>query len=403
MRQVVWVLTTVMMSVWPMLAVSAADVDTSEIAVSAKRVFAEVEIKRPIVVTHAGDGSNRLFVASQLGKLYVLPKGDDADEATLFLDQQPKVTYKDNENEEGLLGFAFHPKYKENGQFFLYYITTDAPHTSVVSRFTVSKTDPNKADPASEQELLRIPQPYWNHKGGTICFGPDGYLYIGLGDGGSKNDPHGNGQNLGALLGKILRIDVDHHDAGKKYAVPKDNPFVGKAGAQPEIYASGIRNVWRMSFDRETGALWIADVGQDLWEEINLGVKGGNYGWSVRESMHKFGPNGSDAKPELIDPIWEYPHDVKNATVGGQWGKSITGGNVYRGKSLPQLRGYYVYADYVTGGVWGLKYDAAKKAVVENRSISTTKLPVMSFGEDESGEQYFTTPIGAIFKLVAKP
>ncbi len=402
MRRVAGWLAAVYLSVWPMLAVSAAEVDTSEIAVTAKRVFGDVEIKRPIVVTHAGDGSGRLFVASQLGKLFVLPKGDDADEATLFLDQQPKVTFKDNENEEGLLGFAFHPKYKENGQFFLYYITTDAPHTSVVSRFTVSKTDPNKADPASEVELLRIPQKYWNHKGGTICFGPDGYLYIGLGDGGFKNDPDSNGQNLGTLLGSILRIDIDRQDAGKKYGIPKDNPFVGKAGALPEIYAYGVRNVWRMSFDRETGTMWIADVGQDLWEEINIGVKGGNYGWSIRESKHKFGPNGSDAKPELIDPIWEYPHDVKNATVGSQWGKSITGGHVYRGKALPQLRGYYVYADYVTGGMWGLKYDAAKKVVVENRSIPTSKLPVMSFGEDEAGEQYFTTPIGAIFKLVGK-
>src|SRR5690606_38635337 len=175
-----------------------------------------------------------------------------------------------------------------NGQFFVYYTTRDAAHTSVISRFRVSKDDPNKADPDSEEELLRIPQPFWNHNGGNIIFGPDGYLYIGLGDGGSANDPMKNGQNLKTLLGKILRIDVDRTEGDKKYAIPKDNPFVGKENARPEIYAYGIRDIWGISFDEETGLLWAADVGQNLWEEIDLIVKGGTYGWNLREGFHKF-------------------------------------------------------------------------------------------------------------------
>jgi glucose/arabinose dehydrogenase len=259
----------------------------------------------------------------------------------------------------------------------------------VISRFKVSKDDPNKADPASEEELLRVEHPYWNHKGGTICFGPDGYLYITLGDGGAGNDPHNNGQNLQTLLGKVLRIDVDKKDGGLKYGIPKDNPFIGKLAnnkpiALPEIYCYGLRNVWRMSFDRQTGQFWIADVGQNLWEEINLGVKGGNYGWNLREAKHEFAPNSlSGPSAALIEPIWEYHHDI---------GKSITGGNVYRGKKHPELVGHYLYADYVSGKIWALKYDEAKKAVVANRSIpyAGPNLPIISFGEDEAGEVYFT-------------
>ena len=376
----------------------AAEVDTSTIKVGLRRVFPEVQIKRPIVVTHANDGSDRIFIASQLGKIHVLENDEEADESTLFLDIQKQVVYIDKKNEEGLLGMAFHPDYRKNGQFFVYYTTTTAPHVSVISRFRVSKDDPNKADPDFEEEILRIPQPYWNHNGGRICFGPDGYLYIGLGDGGSGNDPHGNGQNLKTWLGSILRIDVDRKDGGRGYAIPADNPFVGRKGAKPEIYAYGIRNAWGMGFDQETGLLWAADVGQKLWEEINIIRKGGNYGWSVREGLHKFGPNGVGPRKDLIEPIWEYPHEEKQGTVGGQFGKSITGGRVYRGKSLPHLNGYFVYADYVTGKVYALKYDG--KTVTENRSICSSNLPVMVFGEDAQGELYYTTPIGAIFKLV---
>ncbi len=350
------------------------------------------EIARPIDITHAGDGSGRLFVASQLGNVYSIAKAADDAEPQVFMEFQPHVSYKDNENEEGLLGMAFHPKFKENGQFFLFYTKKNAPpHTSVISRFRVSSADANKADPATEEELLRVPQPYWNHNGGTLAFGPDGKLYIALGDGGAFNDPHGNGQNLGTLNGSILRIDVDAKDEGLAYAVPKDNPFVGEKGACPEIWAYGIRNIWRLSFDDKTGALWAADVGQDIWEEINLIERGGNYGWNLREGMHKFRANGSGPDPKYIEPIWEYHHDL---------GRSITGGHVYRGKAVPALAGKYVYADYIRGTVWALDYDAATKKVKSNREISGNVAPVVSFGEDEAGELYFTTTGNRFFRFV---
>lgn len=337
---------------------------------------------RPIVLTNAADGSNRIFVGEQKGVIYAFDNNPAVTKSTVFLDIFDRVVYKDTENEEGLLGFAFHPQYKKNGELFVYYTSKKtAPHTSVISRFKVSPDNPQVALPASEEVLLEIPQPFWNHNGGTLAFGPDGYLYIGLGDGGAGNDPLENAQNMNTLLGSILRIDVDHHDAGKKYAIPKDNPFVGKANAQPEIYAYGLRNIWRMSFDRKTGTLWCADVGQNLWEEINLITKGGNYGWNLREGMHPFGLKASGPRADLVEPIWEYDHQV---------GASITGGVVYRGKKLPELVGKYIYADYVTGKVWALKYDEAARKVISNEAIPTDKLPIISFGEDEEGEVYFT-------------
>ena len=337
---------------------------------------------RPIVLTNAADGSNRVFVASQLGQIFAFDNKSDVTQSKVFLDIRDRVEYKDNENEKGLLGLAFHPRFKKNGELFIYYTPKKAaPNTSVVSRFKVSPDNPQIALPASEEILIEIPQPFWNHKGGTVAFGPDGYLYIGLGDGGAGNDPFENGQNVNALLGSILRIDVDHHDSGKKYSIPKDNPFVGKPHARPEIYAKGLRNIWRMSFDRQTGTLWCADVGQNLWEEINLITKGGNYGWNLREAQHPFGLKASGPRADLIEPIWEYDHQV---------GASITGGVVYRGKKLPELVGKYLYADYVTGKVWALKYDEAAKKVVTNEAIPTNKLPIITFGEDEQGEVYFT-------------
>ena len=355
------------------------------------RAFPDVRFNRPIVLTHAGDGSDRLYVASQLGTIHVFQNKPDLKEADLqvFMDIEDRVRYFDKENEEGLLGMAFHPKFKENGHFFIYYTTKATPHTSVISRFTAQKGNPLKADPASEVELMRIPQPYWNHNGGGLAFGPDGFLYIALGDGGFKDDPHGHGQNLETLLGSILRIDVDHHDQGKKYAIPKDNPFVGKGKALPEIYAYGFRNVWGMAFDSATGVLWAADVGQDIWEEIDLVVKGGNYGWNLREAKHKF-KNGADPRPDLIEPIWEYHHDV---------GKSITGGFVYRGKKHKELVGCYLYADYVSGKVWALKYDYEKKTVVANYALQDAKMPIISFGADAQGEAYLTDSFGQIWTI----
>lgn len=379
-----------------------ADVTEKALPVSATRAFENLVFDRPIVVTHANDGSNRVFVAEQEGIIKVFPNDPDVEEATVFLDIDARCSYRDNQNEEGLLGFAFHPNYKKNGELFVYYTSASDEHTSIISRFKVSKDSPNRADADSEEEIMRIPQPFWNHNGGTIAFGPDGFLYIALGDGGSGNDPEGNGQNLRTLLGSILRIDVDSPPQGKAYAIPPDNPFIGrevvvnrrgdKAPARPEIYAYGLRNVWRMAFDRENGTLWAADVGQNLWEEINIISKGGNYGWNVREATHWFRPDGNDRKSdEMIDPVWEYHHDI---------GKSITGGSVYRGREVPELVGKYVYADYVTGLLWALEHDGTR--TVANYTLSGVdgnKLPVMSFGEDEAGEIYFTTTFGQLYKF----
>jgi quinoprotein glucose dehydrogenase len=394
-------------------SVSAADgVDTSPLPLKTVRAFPNLKPRRPVAITHAGDGSNRLFVVSEHGQILFWKNNQDAVEVETFLDIEYKVDYMDKENEEGLLGLAFHPKYQDNGELFIYYTIKDPPHTSVISRLKRSKSDPNKADPQSEEVILTIPQPYWNHNGGNLLFGPDGYLYIGLGDGGSANDPHNNGQKLSTLLGKILRIDVDRRDPGKAYAIPQDNPFVGQRDARPEIYALGVRNIWGLAFDPQTKLLWAADVGQNLWEEVNLIDKGGNYGWSVREAFHKFDKSepkvttktGPGRTPDLqnrrdpngerqfIDPIWEYHHDTD--------GKSITGGVVYRGKRLPQLVGYYVYADYVSGKIWGLKYDEKAKKVVANRPIAGPEgfnIPCMCIGEDEAGEVYLGDSFGQLW------
>ncbi|MCC6494069.1 MAG: PQQ-dependent sugar dehydrogenase [Pirellulales bacterium] len=349
---------------------------------------------RPIIITGAGDGTNRIFVATQPGMIYVFPNDPAADEIRLFIDLRDRIHYRvPQENEEGFLGLAFHPKFKENGEFFVYYTSAynnEADRHSVISRFRVSNDDPSRADPASEEIILTIPQPYWNHNGGTIVFGPDGYLYVGLGDGGSGGDPHGNGQNLSTLLGSILRIDVDRRDPGLNYAIPQDNPFVGRSGARPEIWAYGIRNVWRIAFDRQTGVLWAGDVGQDTWEEIDIITRGGNYGWNLREGMHPFGDRGSDPRPDLIEPIWEYHHDV---------GKSITGGNVYRGQAVPELNGAYLYADWVGGQVWALWYDFDAQRVTANRPVVKKGAPVMTFGEDDAGELYYATQEGGLWKF----
>jgi glucose/arabinose dehydrogenase len=334
---------------------------------------------RPIVLTHAGDGSNRIFVADQQGVVYVFPNDPKATRTKIFLDLRDRVLFDDKSSEEGFLGMAFHPKYRENGEIYVFYTTRKPKFTNVLSRFKVRKDDPDRADPASEEELLRVTRPFANHNGGAVCFGPDGMLYLPLGDGGSGNDPFDNGQHVNTLLGKIIRLDVDHKGGGKPYASPKDNPLVGRAGARPEIWAYGLRNVWRMSFDRKTGQLWAADVGQNLFEEIDLIQRGGNYGWNRREGLHPFGAKGTGPRMDFLEPIWEYDHDV---------GKCIIGGYVYCGDRLSELQGYYIYGDYVTAKLWALRYDEAKGRVVANRPIPDRGKAMFSFGEDEKGEVY---------------
>jgi glucose/arabinose dehydrogenase len=380
----------------------AADIDTTPLNVRVVNAFPKIkwtgwdfgedsgmlQAIRPILLTHANDKSGRIFVPTQQGVIHILDKGAETTDTKIFLDLTKKVSYSDKSNEEGFLGMAFHPKYAENGQFFVYYTNTAQKHQNIIARYRVSKSDPNVADPDSEEILLTLDKPFWNHDGGTIVFGPDGYLYVAVGDGGLANDPYKNGQNLNTLLGKILRLDVDKKGKDTPYAIPADNPFAGQEGKRGEIWAYGLRNVWRMAFDPATKVLWAGDVGQDVWEEIDLIVKGGNYGWNPREGLHQFVRKGGKAAESatpagMIDPIFEYHHDV---------GKSITGGLVYRGKQVPDLVGSYLYADYVSGKVWALRYDEAQHKVTANREIATPKpILTMSFGEDGDGEAYFMT------------
>ena len=344
----------------------------------------KVRALRPLVLTHANDGTNRIFVGTQRGVIHVFENDPKVKKTNVVLDLSKRIRdWKGpGSNEEGLLGLAFHPDFKNNREFFVCYSTQQEPRGSKISRFRISEDNPNKAVDA-EEVVMTLPQPFANHNGGSIAFGPDGYLYVALGDGGSRNDPMKNGQNLGTLLGSILRIDVNTKTGDKNYGIPADNPFVKVDGAKPEIFAYGFRNVWRIAFDRQTGHLWAADVGQDLWEEINIVVPGGNYGWSKWEASYPF--NSLTGAKEPIDPVWEYDHRV---------GKSITGGYVYRGSRLPELAGKYVYADYVTGKIWALEYDEAAGKVTKNLAISAGGIPVLAFGEDEQGEIYYI--IGAV-------
>lgn len=342
-------------------------------------VDGKIDRMRPLALTHANDDSGRIFVALQKGWIHSFQK-ETPDATTLFLDITDRVQDWHQDDEEGLLGLAFHPQFKSNGQLFVYYSSKHEPRTSIVSRFTVSHDDPTRADPDSEQVIIKIPQPFSNHNGGSIAFGHDGFLYIALGDGGGRNDPIRHGQNWKTWMGSMLRIDVDRSSADKPYAIPQDNPFVDRPEGRPEVYAYGFRNVWRLSVDRQTGHLWVGDVGQDLWEEINIVRKGGNYGWSARESMHPFGNVDIDRQDPIIDPVWEYDHRV---------GKSITGGLVYRGKRLPQLQGMYLYADYVSGKIWALDYDHEKGEVKRNLRIIQGGMPVLAFGEDQDAEAYY--------------
>jgi uncharacterized repeat protein (TIGR03806 family) len=349
-----------------------------------ENAFPALVFTRPVAIASARDGSDRLFVCDQPGLIYVFENRADVQSARVFLDLRDRVG--GDHFEEGLLGLAFHPRFRENREFFVYYSTLSAAkaRASVIARYRVSADDPNAVDKGSEERILVVPQPYGNHNGGAIEFGPDGKLYVPLGDGGAANDPHENGQKLESLLGKILRIDVDRKDPGLAYAIPPDNPFAGAAAAleggakaRGEIWAYGLRNPWRMSFDRLTGECWIGDVGQDLWEEIDVIVRGGNYGWKNREGRHDFDPKAKSAGGAPIDPIWEYPRSE---------GKSITGGVVYRGALLPELYGAYLYGDFVTFNIWALRYDG--KQATSNHLIARSSLPVTAFGEDEAGEVY---------------
>ncbi len=334
---------------------------------------------RPLMITHANDGSGRRFIVEQSGLIYVIAK--DGQKAKIFLDIRDITRPWKKANEEGLLGLAFHPRFSETGEFFVCYSPVNAPQSERISRFHVSAKDSRKADKNSEETVLQFDQPFPNHNGGSIAFGPDGFLYVGLGDGGSRNDPFDNAQNLGVLLGKILRIDIDRRGAETAYAIPLDNPFMNMDGVRPEIWAFGFRNPWQLTFDNQTGTLWMADVGQDLQEEINLVEKGGNYGWRRREGSYPFGNIPADLA--TIDPLWEYDHQV---------GKSITGGLVVRGSTIPELEGRYLYGDFVSGRLWALGVqDSYDPSTISNQLIPWNGLPIFGFGHDQDGAVYVLT------------
>ena len=334
---------------------------------------------RPLMITHANDGSGRRFIVEQSGLIYVIEK--DGQKAKIFLDIRDITRPWKKANEEGLLGLAFHPRFSETGEFFVCYSPVNAPQSERISRFHVSAKDSRKADKNSEETVLQFDQPFPNHNGGSIAFGPDGFLYVGLGDGGSRNDPFDNAQNLGVLLGKILRIDIDRRGAETAYAIPLDNPFMNMDGVRPEIWAFGFRNPWQLTFDSQTGTLWMADVGQDLQEEINLVEKGGNYGWRRREGSYPFGNIPADLA--TIDPLWEYDHQV---------GKSITGGLVVRGSTIPELEGRYLYGDFVSGRLWALGVqDSYDPSTISNQLIPWNGLPIFGFGHDQDGAVYVLT------------
>lgn len=378
--------------------------ELKELKINFQPAFGGHEFTQPIYLTALGDGSGRIAVMGQLGTVEVLDGSDDSS-PELILDIRDRVLFNKNENEQGLLGLAFHPLFADNGQLFVNYSVNHnklgGPRRSVISRF---KSKRGKVDPASEEILLTIEQPYWNHNGGTIVFGPDGMLYIAVGDGGKFDDPHGNGQDPKTLLGSVLRIDVDATSTvdGKEvsYGIPKDNPFASKPDeGRGEVWAYGLRNVWRMEFDLVTGELWAGDVGQNLWEEIDILEAGKNYGWNVREGKHAFKSSKGieTSEPyqgdELIEPLWDYHHDE---------GKSITGGHVYRGKALPQLVGMYLYADYITGRIYALDYDRTNKTVRKNYILREKGMPVTSFGQDANGESYFMQTDGLIYEMTDK-
>jgi glucose/arabinose dehydrogenase len=329
-------------------------------------------LTRPVDLQSAFDGSGRLFVIEKYGAIRIVKDGQMLDQPFLNIDDR----VNDERNEMGLLGLAFHPNYEQNGYFYVNY-TGEGGHTRI-SRFQASN---DIADPNSERVLMVIDQPYPNHNGGAVVFGPDGHLYLGLGDGGSGGDPHKNGQNTSTLLGKVLRVDVNN---GDPYSIPADNPFGN------EVWAYGLRNPWRMSFDRATGDLWIGDVGQNQYEEINYlpaGSPGGaNFGWNVMEGTH-----GYDGFPQsdLLLPAVEYSHD---------FGCSVTGGYVYRG-SMPEWKGIYIYGDYCSGTVWGL---TLLNGQWQSQVLFETDLRITSFGEDEAGELYLVSDTGAVYILARK-
>ncbi|HEY7544923.1 MAG TPA: PQQ-dependent sugar dehydrogenase [Blastocatellia bacterium] len=337
--------------------------DTAALTIELEPLLAG--LSSPVFITHAGDGSNRLFIVEQTGRVLVLQPGSTT--PTEFLNIASKIS---SGGERGLLGLAFHPQFETNRRFFVDY-TRSGDGATVIAEYRASQSNPNVAS-TTETPILTIPQPFANHNGGMLAFGPDGFLYIGMGDGGSANDPGNRAQNVNELLGKILRIDIDHPNGQIPYSSPSNNPFVGRAG-RDEIFALGLRNPWRFSFDRSTGELFAGDVGQNVIEEIDIITRGGNYGWRVFEGTRCANDQFLCTSLAQIAPITEYSH------TGGRC--SITGGYVYRGLRSTEMLGAYFFGDFCTGEIFMLMNGTQTRLLDTNLSIS-------SFGEDEAGEIY---------------
>ena len=342
---------------------------------------------RPLAIANAGDGSGRLFVAEQGGAVYIV-KGSTVTK-TPFLNIAGQVS---GGSEQGLLGLAFHPNFPADNRVFVDYTNTTAVGNTVVSSFRVDPGSPNVVIPGSEVPILNVTQPYANHNGGGIAFGPDGDLYIALGDGGSGGDPQNHAQDLNSLLGKILRIDVDHPAGGKQYGIPTSNPFVGKAGAD-EIWLYGLRNPFRFSFDRTKGDLWIGDVGQNAWEEIDVarkGIGGLNFGWRMMEGAHCYNPSSGCSTAGKTLPVVEYSHS---------FGCAVIGGNVYRGAAYPVLKGGYVFSDECSGNTWAVNAaGTGPRALVK---VAGAPTGIAGYGESEAGELYAADLNGRIFRVSA--
>jgi glucose/arabinose dehydrogenase len=342
----------------------------------ALKTIVKHRFSQPLFLTASPDDTNRLFVVEQDGRILIV-KGDRV-LTTPFLDISKKLS---TGGERGLLGLAFHPHFSSNGRLFVNY-TRAQDRATVIAEYHAS-SNPNQVT-LDESVLLVIPQPYGNHNGGMIAFGPDHYLYIGMGDGGSGGDPENYAQNPNELLGKFLRIDVDQPPP---YGIPPDNPFVKEHG-RPEIFAWGLRNPWRFSFDQKTGNLWAGDVGQHAWEEIDVIKKGKNYGWRLLEGTHCFNPETHCRQvPHLVDPVTEYAQEQGRC--------SVTGGYVYRGEKIPDLVGTYVFGDFCSGEIWGY-LDG------ETRILQSTDLQISSFGQDRDGELYVVGYEGEIFRIMPK-
>jgi glucose/arabinose dehydrogenase len=342
----------------------------------------------PLAIVAPHDGSGRLFVAAQDGGIWIVNR-DGTTVPTPLLSLSGQIS---TGGERGLLGIALHPSFPADPRVFVDY--TDPDGNTLVASYRIDPSDAGRLDPATATTILRVEQPFANHNGGALAFGPDGDLYISLGDGGSEGDPQGNGQRLDTLLGKILRIDVDHPSPGQAYAIPPDNPFVTTSVERGEIWLSGLRNPWRMSFDGGTGDLWIGDVGQDAWEEVDVaraGRGGLDFGWNRMEGKHCYAPAQGCDQAGLTLPVAEYGHDQ---------GCVVIGGVVYRGARFPILQGGYVYADYCSGRMWALDAGATAPSAVR---VGSSGPQVVAFGEDEAGEVYVADLSGTISALVANP